>query len=337
MNQKKYRGVNLGGWLVLEPWISPSIFAGTTCLDEYSLCRRLGPAASDKINTFRDSFIAEADFEWISAQGLNAVRLPIGYWALGSKPPFIKAEKHLDKAVAWAEKYSLGILFSLHGAPGSQNGQNHSGRAGQVTWHKHQDNLESSQETLEMILRRYKNSPAVAGIEVLNEPHWRIPRRTLKKYYDNTYQIARSYGENVAVVINDHYKPGFWKQFSPAAGYSNLLVDKHIYQAYRRDSRRTLDSVINKTQLWEKQISKIQKHCPVIIGEWSLALHQSSQALNLADRDRVFSDYAAAQLKAFSAAAGWFYWTYKIEAGGPWSFRAVIENKWLTAAQIKQN
>lgn len=27
--QEKVRGVNLGGWLVLEPWITPSIFEAT--------------------------------------------------------------------------------------------------------------------------------------------------------------------------------------------------------------------------------------------------------------------------------------------------------------------
>ena len=28
-NGEKVRGVNLGGWFVLEPWITPSIFAAT--------------------------------------------------------------------------------------------------------------------------------------------------------------------------------------------------------------------------------------------------------------------------------------------------------------------
>lgn len=27
--QEKVRGVNLGGWLLLEPWITPSIFEAT--------------------------------------------------------------------------------------------------------------------------------------------------------------------------------------------------------------------------------------------------------------------------------------------------------------------
>ena len=31
------KGVNLGNWLVLEKWMSPVVFAGTTAEDEYYL------------------------------------------------------------------------------------------------------------------------------------------------------------------------------------------------------------------------------------------------------------------------------------------------------------
>ena len=33
----KVKGVNLGNWLVLEKWMSPALFAGTTAEDEYYL------------------------------------------------------------------------------------------------------------------------------------------------------------------------------------------------------------------------------------------------------------------------------------------------------------
>ena len=44
------RGVNLGGWMVLEPWITPSLFyqflggdETDTAMDHYSFCEKLGP------------------------------------------------------------------------------------------------------------------------------------------------------------------------------------------------------------------------------------------------------------------------------------------------------
>lgn len=45
----KINGVNIGGWLVLEPWITPSLFnqfLGTSNkigMDMYSFCDVLGP------------------------------------------------------------------------------------------------------------------------------------------------------------------------------------------------------------------------------------------------------------------------------------------------------
>lgn len=44
------RGLNIGGWLVLEPWITPSIFEGLDqslgIVDEYTLTEKLGTEAA---------------------------------------------------------------------------------------------------------------------------------------------------------------------------------------------------------------------------------------------------------------------------------------------------
>jgi glucan 1,3-beta-glucosidase len=42
---KKLRGVNLGGWLVLEKWMTPSMFDGLQATDETSYCVELGASA----------------------------------------------------------------------------------------------------------------------------------------------------------------------------------------------------------------------------------------------------------------------------------------------------
>lgn len=35
-------GVNLSGWLVLEPWVTPSLFAGTGAFTELELAGSIG-------------------------------------------------------------------------------------------------------------------------------------------------------------------------------------------------------------------------------------------------------------------------------------------------------
>ena len=39
---KKIRGVNLGGWLVLEKWMTPSVFEGLAAVDETTYCVERG-------------------------------------------------------------------------------------------------------------------------------------------------------------------------------------------------------------------------------------------------------------------------------------------------------
>ena len=52
---EQIRGVNLGGWMVLEPWITPSLFyqflgkgENTTAFDMYTFCEVLGAEEANK-------------------------------------------------------------------------------------------------------------------------------------------------------------------------------------------------------------------------------------------------------------------------------------------------
>ncbi|GKF58321.1 probable glucan 1,3-beta-glucosidase A, partial [Tanacetum coccineum] len=54
-----------------------------------------------------ETFIVEKDFKFIADSGLNAVRIPLGWWTASdpSPPkPFIGGSlQYLDKAFLWAE------------------------------------------------------------------------------------------------------------------------------------------------------------------------------------------------------------------------------------------
>ena len=75
----KVYGVNLGGWFVLEPWITPSMFSDGSSPDEYSLCKALGGRAQSVMSNHWNTFITQADFNKIAQAGLNHVRVPVGY------------------------------------------------------------------------------------------------------------------------------------------------------------------------------------------------------------------------------------------------------------------
>ena len=121
-NNDKVYGVNLGGWFVLEPWITPSIFEATNnnaVVDEFTLTQALGQdAASSVLTNHWNTWITQDDFNQIAAAGLNHVRIPIGYWAVAplQGDPYVQGQLPvLDKAIGWARSAGLKVLLDLHG------------------------------------------------------------------------------------------------------------------------------------------------------------------------------------------------------------------------------
>ena len=73
----RINGVNLGGWLVLERWMTPGLFRASGEEDEIWLHRSTDPAELERLlRRHRDTYITEDDFRAISAHGLNLVRIP---------------------------------------------------------------------------------------------------------------------------------------------------------------------------------------------------------------------------------------------------------------------
>lgn len=64
-------------WLVLEKWMTPSLFEGLAALDETAYCVELGERAGPLLKQHWDSFITPDDFAWLAKTGINAVRIPI--------------------------------------------------------------------------------------------------------------------------------------------------------------------------------------------------------------------------------------------------------------------
>ena len=121
---QKVRGVNLGGWFVLEPWITPSLFEGSAAVDEYTLTQILGKDEAQRVlSNHWSSWITQDDFGQIAAAGLNHVRIPIGYWSVIpiEGEPFVQgAYEHFGQALDWANAAGLKVMIDLHGGKSVQ-------------------------------------------------------------------------------------------------------------------------------------------------------------------------------------------------------------------------
>ncbi|UIZ22001.1 hypothetical protein KXD40_008853 [Peronospora effusa] len=150
---KQVRGANLGGWLVLEPWITPSIFyqfLGTqnrygekapekTAMDMHSFCTALGKEeANRQLRIHYATWVTEDDIKEMAEAGVNSLRVPVGDWMFKPYEPYIGctdgAVEELDRVADLAEKYNIELLLDIHGLVGSQNGFDNSGKTSTVKW-----------------------------------------------------------------------------------------------------------------------------------------------------------------------------------------------------------
>ncbi|WP_310599353.1 glycoside hydrolase family 5 protein [Desulfobulbus sp.] len=354
----KLRGVNLGGWLVLEKWITPSLFAGLEATDETSYCAELGEAeATRRLHRHWDTFITRDDFAWLARAGVNAVRLPIGHWLFGKDYPYHRAygeARHpfveggvaiVDRVFRWAEECGLRVLLDLHAAPGCQNGFDNGGILGVCEWHTKEEYIEHSLDVLERLAQRYGSHPALHGIQALNEPSWDIPTELLKRFTAEAYRRIRRHcpAERTTVVFHDGFRDfREYAGFLQEPEFRNVAIDIHRYQCFVR-SDLDLDIFghirMSAGELREEAATIVRESgYQVYCGEWSLGLDMKvvslwaegpfNHALESMDEFQMATalrGFAAAQLLAFEQCAGWFFWTYRTETTPEWSYRDCVD------------
>lgn len=319
----RLRGVNLGGWLVLEKWITPSLFEGSGARDEFSLMQTAGSA--EKIEWHRQTFIIEQDIAWLAANGINALRVPIGYWVFDGDGPFTACISYLDWLFKMASKYDLKILIDLHAAKGSQNGKNHSGRIGQSDWYASRSYQQETIDILRRLADRYSSEPALWGIELLNEPKLNpLAFFRLKKFYNKAYQeLAPLVSPETYIVFSDGFVPWLFSGKLKATKGRPVALDVHWYQFGHVNYDKYFSTLAKRARL----INKLQRQQPVIIGEWSGMLsHKTLAGMAKSEKAALQRRHVDLQLRAYSEATGWFYWTYKTEKSNVWNFRWMVES-----------
>ena len=306
----------------------PSMFGGLDAQDEYELIMELGEQAPKLLAQHRASYITGADLDWIAAHGLNAVRVPVPHWVYGGYEPYIPCSSQVRWLMDAAHERGLKVLLDLHTAPGSQNGQDHSGRRGPVGWNNRTCRRETI-NTLRTLCAEFGNHPALLGIELLNEPHAKLPLGVLQSFYGQASNSLTPFvASDVRVVASDSFRPRKLR----LGRMEHMTIDMHLYQAFGSDTRLTIAEHVHKARAtWSLLIQRVSRYAPVIVGEWSLGLDGGCfEGMSVAEADQGMRDYASAQLAGFAAADGWFFWNYKTEADMPgWSYRAAVEKGWL--------
>ncbi|KAF8215056.1 glycoside hydrolase superfamily [Mycena galopus ATCC 62051] len=372
------RGVNLGGWLLTEPFITPALYepyvnkSSIAVVDEWTLSIAMGANLATEMEDHYKTFITEQDFADIAGAGLNWVRIPIGFWVIEAidDEPFLVGTSwtYFLKAIQWARKYGIRIFLDLHALPGSQNGWNHSGKAGTINFMHGVMGIANAQRTLTYlrILTEFASQDqyrdVVCVIGIVNEILWSaIGQVGVQSFYLGAYEAIRTAtgigaGKGPYMAIHEAFQgPAIWEGF--LAGADRVALDQHPYLAFTYDYVSTLDQMSVKPCAWAIATNQSSKAFGVTLGgEFSTAINDCGLWLNgigstsAAPDCAVIDDWASynatmmASLKQVTLATmdalqNFFFWTWKIgnstvlgTSSSPlWHYQLGLQRGWIPA------
>lgn len=311
----RLRGVNLGGWMLQESFMSPIPHGWDEYRVRAKLTERFGAARAEKlVAAFQDAWITDEDFARMAAAGLNSVRIPI-HWqnhmhedgAFKRLPDGSIDFSRIDRAVRAAKRHGLYSILDLHGAPGSQNGRDHSGdRRGPLLWDSRRYR-EMTKNLWRELARHYRHEPAVAGYDLLNEP----ARDNKAKRWDDLivdfvselYRVVRSVDPDHVVFFS------VWSEVEHVGklpeGKSNYVLAYHWY-IYKR----YLDEGGTEAKFWEERLarnarlSRDRHDAPFYLGEFSFKDGPEAWI----PRMELFTRHGI----------GWAKWAYKTRSASQW-------------------
>ncbi|KAL3514082.1 hypothetical protein ACH5RR_026799 [Cinchona calisaya] len=312
---------------------NPSVFQMTivrTLRGEYQLTNGYGPdKASQLLKDHWNSYIVEDDFKFMSDNGLNAVRIPVGWWIKYDQtppPPFVGGSlQALDNAFSWAQKYNMKVIVDLHAVPGSQNGNDHSGsRDGYAGWGD--SNIQETVDVIDFLAKRYANQPSLGAMELMNEPNAQFVQfSTLSNYYKKGYAAVRKYTSSAYVILSNRLGDASNKEFlSLAAGLDRSVIDVHYYNLYsdnfnNMNVQQNIDYIYKTRSAQLQEVTQSNGRPLSFVGEWTAALSHDYE-----DKE-VYRRYAKAQLDVYGKTTfGWAYWSYKCTPCGMWSLKRLI-------------
>lgn len=298
------RGVNLGGWLLQESWMTPNngedkAWGNYDTLEV--LNERFGDEkAADLINTYLDNWITVSDIDYLKALGVNCVRVPFWYRNFQSDDDgtWIRNKEgdidfsRLDWIVKECGRRGIYVILDMHGAPGFQSNDHSCGKVNaSKLFDLTLEGLKCRNRTAELwaeLAKHFKGNPAVAAFDLLNEPMNGFTGKDkcdlqLWRFYNKLYKAVRAEDPGRMITVQ-----GVWEMDNlpnpKLFHWENIVYQLHVYNWTVPEIDKKMAGIQNKSS-W---------NIPVLIGEF--------QAGGM-------WDYTLSALNRGSLS--WLTWTYK--------------------------
>ncbi|PJI10462.1 MULTISPECIES: cellulase family glycosylhydrolase [Clostridium] len=322
-NIVQLRGTNAGGYMLQEFWMTPTESSSgqynVTCeMDIYKTltCRFGEQTMRDLVGVYQNNYWTTKDFDNCQSMGINCIRLPLWYMNfMDSNGNYLSnAFNRVDWFVNEAGKRGIYVILDMHGAPGSQNGSDHSGvdggdakeAASQFFFGNNANrNQQLYYDLWSKIAAHYKGNPTVAGYDLLNEPYCTYRYKsgesedtlhtTLWNIYNNAYNAIRSVDKDHTIIMEATWDPCDLPDPSKYS-WSNIMYEYHNYKYadYNNENGAQVKSIKDKVN----EIVNQGYNVPSYMGEFSLMDNISAwqQGLDLLN----------------SSNLSWTEWTYKV-------------------------
>lgn len=285
------KGTNVGGYLLQEFWMTTTKATGHVAAEEdvYAvLTERFGKEDAMKlIDTYQDNYFTEEDFDYCKELGMNCLRLPFWYRNLVDENGefYENCFERFDRFVEQAAARGIYVILDCHGAPGSQNASDHSGKDGgnykeAASEFFFGDNSKANQELYykiwEEIAAHYKDNPWVAGYDLLNEPYCTYRYSSSKSdtelheslwaIYDTAYDRIRAIDPDHIIIMEATWDPVDLPN-PDVYGWENVMYEYHnyLYDDYNNENGQQIFSMRNKLNL----IKVENYNVPSYMGEFA--------------------------------------------------------------------
>lgn len=311
------RGTNVGGLFVTEHWMTGFVYGGSPSNDYRSLTqtfiKRFGEEQTKALwAEYRSDWWQEVDLKICADMGFNVLRLPFTYMNVdfAAVTDYENAGKQydfsdLDNFVNTAAKYGMYTILDLHGAYGSQNGQDHSGQiidnVSDVDFYSNEQMMSLTIKLWGALAEHFKGNTNVAGYDILNEPgekagvtserHW--------NFYDRVYNAIRAKGDEHIVIFESCWDAANLPRVEQY-GWTNCMYSFHHYAGDKL-------SYTDYCNSWNYKLSSVASKnfgVPLFMGEFTNYKFYDNwrYTLNLLNK----SDWH------------WTTWTYKVWNNSAW-------------------
>lgn len=332
------------------------------------------PSPRSRMLEWLDDTILEQHFADMRRRGVELVRVPCGYWNWvtysGDDGPVAVADcegvpvaqrlknlhriatpedyqVYFDRLFEFARSNGIKVLLDLHGLPGSQNGEIHSGACLEITenrttYFEAEANKEMAVKAVQAMAKYARDKGSTLfGIQVINEPHLQSAdngHAFLRDYYRRAILAAREFLDaSVPIVLFEWtYRTENWEDNAfPESDFGAVLWDMHLYQFPKNDDKWTTHAEVRKAYKWDLEQLRHFSNAQggrVFVGEFTLA-GPSLGREETAELARWFVDQFA------FATSGFLLWAYDCQLTG-WSMQRQGQHwelDWRRIARVAQD